>query len=227
MEKYINSSSINVKKNDWRKRFFKAVEQESIFNLNSDNFNYDNHKNIVKNIIKQFIKKEIKNVKKDNMDSYIEEVDMTHIRAGHEELDTTLEKHIRNMHKSLVSINDQPNGKTRDYLFIVQRNDGMVVVVGKSSFQIDLNNKVVKWGDLFKNMDLNGLVGTPKLILMSILGKEYEKYLEKINQYYKCGWAFPLPDNLPKPTKDLEELLGEELIKNNVPIFNYYSHRFK
>ncbi len=220
---YANSKDIKSSKSNWSKRSVRAIEQENLFKLLNEHNNY-NHKKIVKKLISEFLEKEL-SIEKSIVPTFLVEVDMTKIRKSYSDLDNYIHDKIKKLNNSLVIFGDDPKGVVRNYIFVIQREDGMVVVIGQSSFKW-FDNKVIKSGDLFNNMDLNSLKGTPKLILMSILGSNFYEIEEVINQYYQNSWVFPIPDKYSTKVNEIEEKLGDMLINSNVPIFNYYSHRY-
>lgn len=220
---YVISKDIKSAKSNWDKRFLRAMEQDSLFKLLNEQNNY-NHRDIVKKLIIEFLEKEL-SVKKSMGPNFLVEVDMTKIRKSYADLKGYIHDKIKELNNSLVVYGDDSEGGGRYYIFVIQREDGMVAVIGRSTFNW-FDNKVIESGDLFYNMDLNSLKGTPKLILMSILGENYDEIEQVINQYYKNSWVFPIPNKYSAKVNELERKLGDMLINSNVPIFNYYSHKY-
>lgn len=107
---------------------------------------------------------------------------------------------------------------TYSYLFVTHRDDGMVVTVGKSS------RTEVSFGDLFYELNTNRLSGTENIILRTQFGNEiFKKYDKSLKNYLDTAWVIPVES---ENAKELERLLGNELIDAEVPILNYYSHRY-
>ncbi|MBO0431806.1 hypothetical protein [Enterococcus sp. DIV0660C] len=105
-----------------------------------------------------------------------------------------------------------------EYLYVTHREDGMVVTVGKSS-----SDGIFLGGDLFYQLNTNRLSGTENIILRAQYGNErLAKYDELLRNYLVWAWIVPVESG---KAKKLERLLGDELINQEVPILNYYSHR--
>lgn len=218
-------------KENWNKRYEDAKKNETQFKSIINDFkNVESYEQHIKNKINIFLENEDE-LKADT----IVKVDMTQIRSSNEpNLDSYINvvlnevREILNVYEDDDSHNeDDDTIYTREYIYVVQRQDGMVAVVGKSSFKyvIVSNNHIKKksQGDLFHNMDISGILGTPRLILMSLLGEKYKEYYKTINEYYKTGWIIPIPYDYN--AHELEKKLGDFMINNGVPIFNTYSHR--
>lgn len=145
---------------------------------------------------------------------------MTQIRSRNNNLDSYINVVLNEVREILKVYEDYHIPKTQEYIYVVQRQDGMVAVVGKSSFQLEIDSP----GDLFDNMDISGIKGTPLLILMSLIGEKFNEYYKTINEYYKTGWIIPIPDDYGK-AHELEKKLGDFMKDNGVPIFNEKSHK--
>lgn len=155
------------------------------------------------------------------------QVDMTKIIPRGKELNS----HIDQCNGKVISIIDaiEESEVARYYfIYVVQRYDGMVTVVGKTSFA--KNDK--RGGDLYKKLDLDGKFGTENIILRMIIGNEVADEINKtLTSYYKRAWIVPIYVSVDKTKKEgdsyvetFEKVLGESLIEKKVPILNYYSH---
>lgn len=207
----------------WIKRYEVAKENESKFKSIINDFeDVEKYEQYIKEKINTFLGNE-EGIKENT----IVKVDMTKIRSSYEHLDSYINVVLKEVREILNIYENYHFPDKQEYIFVVQRQDGMVAVVGKSSFQyeVDSNNhiKIKSPGDLFHNMDISGVKGTPLLILMSLIGEKYNEYYKTINEYYKTGWIIPIPDNYKKAI-ELEKKLGKFMLENGVPIFNTYSH---
>lgn len=162
-------------------------------------------------------------------------VNMRHIVPGSKCLDNYITKYNKKVESYIDELNNRQNEEDKkcddlfNFIYVVQRNDGMVTVVGKTSF----TRKKITGGDLYKRLDTNGLVGTENVILRTLFGNQLaEKLDELLINYFKCAWIIPInvpADIVMKTDIDtyvmgFEKELGEGLIKNCIPILNYYSH---
>ncbi|TDM26787.1 hypothetical protein ETH99_05970 [Macrococcoides caseolyticum] len=131
------------------------------------------------------------------------------------------------------NIRDKGNNSIMYYIYVTQRKDGMVCVVGKSHFKYELKGNEYKLikdkeGDLFYEMKEDK--GTGK-ILSSLyikddeLKNQYSTCREFLDDYLYTAWIIPvlLNDN---DAKKLEKELGDFLIREYVPILNLISHTF-
>lgn len=199
----------------WNKRYEVAKENESKFKSIINDFEgVEKYEQYIKEKINTFLENE-EGIKENT----IVKVDMTKIRISYEHLDSYINVVLKEVREILKVYEDYRISKTQEYIYVVQRQDGMVAVVGKSSFQLETDSP----GDLFDNMDISGIIGTPRLILMSLIGEKYKEYYKTINEYYKTGWIIPIPYDYN--AHELEKKLGDFMINNGVPIFNTYSHR--
>ncbi|UBH15794.1 hypothetical protein [Macrococcus armenti] len=132
------------------------------------------------------------------------------------------------------NIRDKGNNSIMNYIYVTQRKDGMVCVVGKSHFKYELKGKEYKLiadteGDVFHEMKENKGTGE---ILASLYKKDeelQEKYptcREFLDDYLHTAWIIPVL-LVNGATSQLENNLGEYLINNNVPILNLLSHNYK
>lgn len=131
------------------------------------------------------------------------------------------------------NIRDKGNNSIMYYIYVTQRKDGMVCVVGKSHFKYELKGKeykliVDKEGDVFFEMKEDE--GTGK-ILASLYKKDdelqgkYSTCREFLDDYLYTAWIIPVLLN-DKDAKKLEKELGDFLIREYVPILNLISHTF-
>ncbi|MEB7067287.1 hypothetical protein NEM27_11560 [Mammaliicoccus sciuri] len=214
---------------NWNKRYEVAKQNETLFKSIINDFedveSYEQH---IKNKINLFLENE-EGIKENT----IVKVDMTQIRSSNEpNLDSYINVVLNEVREILnVYIDDHSSKKGDDkqeYIYVVQRLDGMVAVVGRSSFKyIGESNGDLMFkppGDLFHNMDISGIKGTPLLILMSLIGEKFNEYYKTINEYYKTGWIIPIPGDYKK-ANELEKKLGDFMKDNGVPIFNEKSHK--
>lgn len=145
----------------------------------------------------------------------IVEVDMNKVVAINDNLNDYISDIINEM--IAVSKSDSESGS---YIYVAHRNDGMVTVVGESSFERK-NGIVNKCGDLFYELNTNSLVGTENIILRT----ECECQIDSIlKNYYSKSWVIPISDKLNKGARFYEKKLGNYLRKSGIPILNYYSH---
>lgn len=122
--------------------------------------------------------------------------------------------------KKILKKVDEQNGEIYQYLWISHRKDGMVVTVGKTTRKQD---------DLFGKLQMSE--GTEDIILRVELGNEIIScFNEQLAEYLKWGWVIPIKNKIDgedgETVRSLEKSLGDYLITNDVPILNFYSHRF-
>lgn len=156
------------------------------------------------------------------------QVDMNKIIPNGKELD----KHIAECNGKVMSIINKiskPKGGVYNFIYVTQRYDGMVTVVGKTSF--------IKGGktvpDLYKKLNVDTGVGTENIILRTIIGNEIVDKIDIIlTRYYKKAWIVPIfvPAQktgklMTKYVESFEEVLGDELLSENIQILNHYSHK--
>lgn len=232
-------------KNDWLQRGLKATEQEknymeniTIFSSIKEKIDYldeirntEEYDKTVKNQITKFIenKKIFSSGFKSSMGVLIE-VDMKDISPNiyGKKLNNNIEKYNNQVVTILDNYNNCCNYKKEDlfnFIYVVQRNDGMIAVVGKTSFY--RNNKTD--GDLYKRLDTNRLVGTENIILRTLLDGELAEKVDKLlTNYYKKAWIIPIPVSKKEKkdsfVKECEKELGEHLINEGIQILNFYSH---
>ncbi|HDZ8651733.1 TPA: hypothetical protein RUU76_001086 [Staphylococcus aureus] len=148
---------------------------------------------------------------------------------------TYFEDLLSNISNTLTN-NNRANGNNPiiNYIYVTQRKDGMVCVVGKSHFKYEFKGneyKLVKnqEGDLFKKMDEDkgsGKILSSLYIKDNELKKQYSTCREFLDDYLYTAWIIPVLLN-EHATSQLEEYLGRYLINQNVPILNLLSHTFK
>jgi hypothetical protein len=144
------------------------------------------------------------------------EVDMKKIVATNKNLNRDIEEIINRMIEMIGVENE-----SAEYIYIVHRNDGMVVVVGKSSFTKN-GDKIEKCGDLFSELNTSGLIGTENIILRTLYGNEIDSILAN---YYKTAWVIPISPELSEGAAYFEKNLGNYLLEKGIPILNCYSHK--
>lgn len=130
---------------------------------------------------------------------------------------------IRNIHEK-IKLQDNVKGeniKTHSYLWVSQRKDGMVVTVGKSSFN-EKNDKLND--DLFLRLSVS--TGTANIILRSKFNDQIDSFNDYLVDYLSCGWIIPVPVDSEKEIGLLESELGDYLIQKEIPILNFYSHHY-
>lgn len=146
----------------------------------------------------------------------IVEVDMKKIVATNKNLNQHIKETINRM-IDMIGVENE----SAEYIYIVHRNDGMVVVVGKSSF-IKNGDKIEECGDLFSELNTRGLVGTENIILRTLYGNEIDSILAN---YYKTAWVIPISPELSENAIHFEKDLGDFLLEKGIPILNCYSHK--
>lgn len=227
-----------VNKHDWVERGAEAKRQEELFkkmSLADSEKNVENFEALICRTVKSFaLESDIyrKNVLGHNLGrekcAYREkietelpiEVDMKEVTMSSKNMN----KYIAAIVRKMSSFIDDKSG---EYIYVVQRNDGMVTVVGCSSFEFEEGkNDGGESGDLFKQLNLSGLAGTENIILRNHYGNAIDDLL--LN-YYKKAWIIPIPKTTNKElydskSKQLEKELGEYIIKKKFPILNYFSH---
>ncbi|EUJ34101.1 hypothetical protein [Brochothrix campestris] len=112
--------------------------------------------------------------------------------------------------------------KSKKYLWVTFREDGMVIAVGETS---------MKSGDLLKYSGLHhSSIGDIRIILHQLMENEEKKLLDKLlkNLYSYAAYALVIAIKSIPPSnttvKKLETELGEYLINNGINILNRYSH---
>lgn len=146
---------------------------------------------------------------------------------------------------------EKASERLTNFIFVCQRQDGMVTVVGKSSFNsmvkqtagapaekfkkgieldggtsyLDIDLSAHSCGDLYQELNLgNGSAGTERIILSSLFGSESVTALEALlKNYYKTAWLIPIPADASS-AKRYEKQLGNYLLANHIPILNKFSH---
>lgn len=156
------------------------------------------------------------NVANNNIKTKIIEVDMKRIIATNKNLNEYIEEVINSM-INMIGIEYE----SAEYVYVVHRNDGMVVVVGKSSF-VKNGDKIEEGGDLFRELNTSRLVGTEKIILRTLYGNDIDSILAN---YYKTAWVIPISPELSEDAAHFEKDLGNYLLEKGIPILNCYSHK--
>lgn len=127
-----------------------------------------------------------------------------------------MQKYMDKKQEEILELVGEPD--PFNYLYVTHRADGMVVAVGKSSSKKDFLG-----GDLFYQLNTNRLSGTENIILRVKYGNHiFSEYDEFLKDYLDISWIIPIEQG---NSKQLERSLGDELIRQKVPILNYYSHR--
>ncbi|MGV2929239.1 hypothetical protein RW115_11630 [Macrococcus capreoli] len=106
--------------------------------------------------------------------------------------------------------------KYSKYIYVLLRSDGMLVCVGRSTYNPESKDE----GDLFKALYLSGVSGNEKIILSTVFGEEI---YDTLRNYYDYAFIIPVTENV----EDLEKAFGNFFIENKVPILNYFSHMIK
>ncbi|MFW2885194.1 hypothetical protein ACN50C_12405 [Levilactobacillus brevis] len=139
---------------------------------------------------------------------------------------------IDGVHQQIIQAVDDRD--TYKYLWVTQRQDGMVVTVGQTSFKKVLHKgkeSTSNSDDLFKQLKRPS--GAASMVVWHYPSDQTDA---EINEYLRTylKWAWIIPVNLDKATDGatdrqkisrLETKLGDYLIRKNVPILNFYSHR--
>lgn len=112
------------------------------------------------------------------------------------------------------------------YIWVGLSKDGMVVVVGKTSFQIE--DKL--HGDLFFDFNIWGS-GTQRILLKQFAkNKKYESLLveleDELNRYITDAIVIPVNVDNQAEVAIIERKIGEQLIDAKYPLVNYYSHNW-
>ncbi|MCT3566797.1 hypothetical protein EFR94_05300 [Levilactobacillus brevis] len=146
--------------------------------------------------------------------------------------DNSTNRFIDGVHQQIIqAVGDRD---THKYLWVTQRQDGMVVTVGQTSFKKVLHKgkeSTSNRDDLFKQLKRPS--GTASMVLWHYPSDQTDA---EINEYLRTylKWAWIIPVNLDRATDGatdrqkisrLETKLGDYLIRKNVPILNFYSHR--
>lgn len=138
--------------------------------------------------------------------------DMRIFQSSEEEINNYLEGKDIEITKIIES------SSTYEYIYVTQRDDGMVITVGKSTGTANSR------GDLFYSLNTNRLSGTENIILRTEYGNEtFKKYDNELKDYIVTAWMVIIESG---KARDLERFLGDQLIKKEIPVLNYYSHRY-
>ncbi|MGK0555174.1 hypothetical protein [Macrococcus capreoli] len=139
-------------------------------------------------------------------------------------------------------INEKITINSLQYVYVVQRYDGMVCVVGKSQFKIKPDDSSTSYtlagislndiGDLFKTIvikdetKMETETDTSRLIyeLLKISIADYEVIKEKMQKYYKQAFVIPIRGGEAEAI-EIEDLLGNFLLCNGINILNKNSHK--
>ncbi|UTH02877.1 hypothetical protein KFV05_02490 [Macrococcoides canis] len=216
IEKKLNSSSskktnlpYDVVSYHWKLRdkmanyndfLYDILKEDDLLILNRD-------VQVFNDLIREEVKKIINNFIKDfNLYPHsIVEFDMKQLRLNKSILDIALKK-----------FNDEMCHKYSKYIYVLLRSDGMLVCVGRSTYNPESKDE----GDLFKALYLSGVSGNEKIILSTVFGEEI---YDTLRNYYDYAFIIPVTENV----EDLEKALGNYFIENKVPILNYFSHMIK
>lgn len=139
------------------------------------------------------------------------------------------EKKINEIKMDIIKSCDE-NESTIEYhyLWITFNSSGMVVSVGRTSFE----KTGIGCGDLFYKYDIYGN-GSQKIILQALteidenIKKTLNELNKKLNDYNYFAFIVPIKSKVIKNVSELERCLGDYLIENDIEIMNFYSHRFK
>lgn len=204
-------------KTGWDRRIFESKLQRTIY---PENLDLDKNKKIVENIILSWFKEpEIAGYVFNN----IYPVDIYTLNNISE---TEYKKEMETIKETFLKCYDE-NTKCY-YLWISFNSDGMVVSVGRTFFK----RGGLDFGDLFKDYNLFGS-GSQKIILNILLENnrnweyEWEKLNKELNNYNSFAFLLPVTTKGIPKISGLETSLGNYLIKSNVQIINFYSHRYK
>lgn len=157
-------------------------------------------------------------------------VDMKKIRSNTNEVMNNHIIAVNGLAKEIIDRTQSSDGSNEyEFIYVVQRHDGMAIVVGKSHFKLTNGSPSVisgECGDLYKELNLgevSGKVGTEKIIFGSLFGASLTlEYKNLLKNYYKTAWVIPIPNTLTPET--FEKKLGEYLLCNDIPILNSTSH---
>lgn len=246
-EKTMADNIETVTKSDWDKREFVAEEQElrfkdinkAIKNELSTQIDPSTkesvteeeitkiHMDYVERIILKWhqINETGKKVAKtlNNKGNNTVKVDMKKVVSTNKGLNGYIKEIIDEMIALSTSKSQSNNYISSGYIYVVCRNDGMVAAVGKSSFFKDkAKDKVISCGDLFSQLNLNGLSGTEQIIVRLLVGNDVANTL---TDYYKSAWVIPIAEELANEPEYYEKSIGNYLISKGIPILNYYSHK--
>ncbi|WP_414047655.1 hypothetical protein ACMGE7_01905 [Macrococcus equi] len=231
----------------FEERFIQSKEEMKSYN--EKNYTFEEISNILKKCICEFIYVTNNNKIFPSNEVYIynlaELYQFPHNNYKNKHINKFLtETLLLNYHPFEVLSNDSLH-----YIYVVQRYDGMVCVVGRSQFHINakFNEKVetdednnfisakievevfkYKFGDLFQTIvpsSSSGLQGTQKLIYELLLqsGKDFESITEEMKNYYSQAIVIPVQGG--KSMADaMESLLGEYLRDKDINILNCDSH---
>ncbi|MEG0293631.1 hypothetical protein [Enterococcus sp.] len=153
---------------------------------------------------------------------------------------------IKEYRKKICDAFDEENERFY-YIWLTFNSEGMLIVVGMSSFW---KNQLNKTGDLFNQLGRKSVTAQTTLELLSSITErviinteyndeelnafdkileEYKELLDKINNkfvdYIDKALVIPVNPKLSshKQTKALEKELGNQL-SSTIPILNFYSH---
>ncbi|WP_232751017.1 hypothetical protein [Macrococcoides caseolyticum] len=222
---------------------FNQINEKLIEKCHANNDNVDMHQDMIKKLLINFIDKNSKNEiifgnnnpLKFNLAKYYD----SKIKDGNKYLNGYIDEFYSEFFSTAKKIllansfKDKNNNLKMNYIYVTQRKDGMVCVVGKSHFKYELKGNEYKLirnkeGDLFYEMKEDE--GTGK-ILSSLyikddeLKKQYSTCREFLDDYLYTAWIIPVLLN-DKDAKKLEKELGDFLIREYVPILNLISHIF-
>ncbi|WZE73402.1 hypothetical protein QA538_02025 [Macrococcus sp. CCM 2573] len=222
---------------------FNQINEKLIEKCNGNNV--DTHRNMIKKLLINFIDKNSENetifVKKKPLRFDLDKYYDSKIKDGSKYLNGYIDEFYSEFFSTAKKIllsnsfKDKNNNLKMNYIYVIQRKDGMVCVVGKTHFKYSKNKNNIELiknnkgeGDFFYQMNENK--GTGK-ILKSLYEKseeeqaKYHTCREFLDSYFNTGWIIPilLDDN---DAKKLEKELGDFLIREYVPILNLISHTF-
>ncbi|MGV2875865.1 hypothetical protein ROU88_08210 [Macrococcus capreoli] len=144
------------------KRAIESIEQDKKFEDSIQKFKNDEYEIFVENTIKQFVVKNqdefdglfTEKILEFNMTEYYQyvietfEKDNNNLDASNTLMNITLDK--------IINLYEDKTQNRFEYVYVIQRNDGMISVVGKSYFKVNHTkrpkNKYIGNNDLFKNI---------------------------------------------------------------------------
>ncbi|MFC6292267.1 hypothetical protein BHU61_00390 [Macrococcus epidermidis] len=234
------------KRLEFEERFTQAKEE--IKSYNEKNYSFEKMTKILKEYIFEFIS-DINNKQVISLNAVYEYnlAELYHLNSNNQDYhinEFLMTKLLPNYNPLEILSNDSLH-----YVYVVQRFDGMVCVVGRSqfstsskinvqnainkdsklsTFNIEIESSIDKIGDLFMTIvpssPLN-LTGTQKLIykLLNQSEKDFESITKDMKNYY--AQAFVIPVKGGKNMADtIESLLGEYLLSKSINILNIDSH---
>lgn len=222
------------KKNNvtWEEREEMAYIQESNFKEQQLESNLEKIKKYIFDFLEISKTDDIK-LKKYQIESKIEsqEVQVKFVKNKIEQVDLTKNTSDIEGKKYRRSITDKIKDTENfsgniHYVWLAFREDGMLMNIGRTT---------TKNNDLFYKFNSLGK-GNQNIILRTTYGTDvFKEYENTLNNYLKQALIVPIyPSDISgesnifmgKIASRIESELGEYLIGENIPIFNFYSHKY-